>query len=233
MSRVTKASGLIMVGFAVLLASAAARANTIDKLTYMTFSGPVQIPGVTLKAGTYRFHVTNPTTNPYVLQVLSRDGMTVYSQFLTIPAYRATPTADATVTLRETRADTPPAIRSFFEGGKREGYEFIYPSAMPSVSEPSPSAAVTPAAVKPAAEQAVRPAPVQQQAEANASPTVAPVQPASKQAAPAAAPQSATPSTSAKPELPRTASTLPAIGLTGLGMVLFGWGISTWRRRLS
>ena len=54
--------------------SASEAAETIDKLTFLTFSGRVQIPGAQLNAGTYRFHLTNPNTDRNVIQVMSRDG---------------------------------------------------------------------------------------------------------------------------------------------------------------
>ena len=40
---------------------------TNDKLAFLTFSGPVQVPGATLQAGTYRFRLTNPETSRNVL----------------------------------------------------------------------------------------------------------------------------------------------------------------------
>jgi hypothetical protein len=55
-----------------------------DKLAYLTFSAPVQVPGGTLNAGTYRFHLTNPVTSRNVMQVLSKDGTIVYGMFNTI-----------------------------------------------------------------------------------------------------------------------------------------------------
>jgi hypothetical protein len=53
--------------------------ETYDKLAYLNFTAPVQIPGATLPAGTYRFRLTNPDTSRNVLQVLSNDGAIVYS----------------------------------------------------------------------------------------------------------------------------------------------------------
>ena len=41
------------------LAPVPASGVTYDKLAYLTFSAPVQIPGATLSAGTYRFHLAN------------------------------------------------------------------------------------------------------------------------------------------------------------------------------
>jgi hypothetical protein len=117
---------LLAVCFAAAMAGPA-RAETIDKLTYLTFSKPVQVPGATLDAGTYRFRLTNPETSRNVLQVLSRDGYTVYAMFHTIPDRRSTMTSESTVTFRETPAGIPPAVKSLFYGGELRGYEFVYP----------------------------------------------------------------------------------------------------------
>jgi hypothetical protein len=59
---------------------------TYDKLVYLTFNAPVQIPGATLNAATYR--LANPDTSRNVLQVLSSDGATAYAMFHTIPDSR-------------------------------------------------------------------------------------------------------------------------------------------------
>src|SRR5512139_1791598 len=71
---------------------------TNDKLAFLTFSGQVQVPGATLQAGTYRFHLTNETTGRSVMQVLSNDRKIVYSQFLTRPDSRTKVTDAPTVT---------------------------------------------------------------------------------------------------------------------------------------
>ena len=41
---------------------------------YFTFSGPVQLPGVILAAGTYEFEIANPLTSGDIVRVRSRDG---------------------------------------------------------------------------------------------------------------------------------------------------------------
>ena len=98
-----------------------------DKLAYLTFSAPVQVPGGTLNAGTYRFHLTNPVTSRNVMQVLSKDGTIVYGMFNTIEAHRRSITDDAAVTFGETPAGVAPAIKALFYGGQLTGYEFVYP----------------------------------------------------------------------------------------------------------
>ena len=105
----------------------AAPQESFDKLAYLTFSAPVQVPGATLSAGRYRFHLTNAAGSRNVMQVLSTNGSTVYGMFNTIEAHRRSITDDAAVTFRETPAGAAPAIKALFYGGLREGYEFVYP----------------------------------------------------------------------------------------------------------
>ena len=100
-------SGVAVVALAAAMVPAPASGVTHDKLAYLTFSAPVQVPGVTLGAGTYRFHLTNPDTSRNVLQVLSNDGTIVYAMFHTIPDLRTTLIDEATVTFRETPAGVP------------------------------------------------------------------------------------------------------------------------------
>jgi hypothetical protein len=211
------AAGVATIGLAVLLGTTPARGDTIDKLTYLTFSGPVEVPGVTLPAGTYRFHLTNPATERNVIQVMSDNGNIVYSQFHTIPDVRQTVTSESTVTFRETSADAPPEIRSLFYGGEHRGYEFVYPHLTPMAME------ITPASVP------VVPAPKV----AEAAPAPVAVAPAPAPAAPVAAPAPQARPATAQATLPKTASSLPAVALNGLGMLMLGFGTSVLRRRLS
>src|SRR5579871_971994 len=71
-----------------LLAASGAHADEWNKKTYLTFSGPVQIPGATLPAGTYLFQLADPDNARHVVMVASKDGTKIYGMFLTIPDYR-------------------------------------------------------------------------------------------------------------------------------------------------
>jgi hypothetical protein len=53
-------------------------AVSASRTTYLTFSGPVALPGVTLPAGTYTFERANPDGDVHVVRVSSRDQRTVY-----------------------------------------------------------------------------------------------------------------------------------------------------------
>jgi hypothetical protein len=200
----------------VALTPAPASGVTFDKLAYLTFNAPVQVPGATLDAGTYRFHLTNPDTSRNVLQVLNSDGTIVYAMFHTIPDYRATLTDEATVTFRETPAGVPFAVRSLFYGGEYGGYEFVYgkgePNMIPAVVR-QPEITYT-AEPMPVIEPPYEPPALQPVAE----PVLEPVGEPVPEPAPA--------------ELPRTATPLPVIAVGGLASLLAGLGLGVLRRRI-
>jgi len=213
------AVGAVAMGLAVVLGATPATAETFDHLTYLTFNRPVKVPGVTLTPGTYRFHLTNPTTSRNVMQVMSQDGGIVYSQFNTIPDFRPAPTPDATVTFKETEAAAPPAVHSFFYGGEQRGYEFVYPR-QPVAAETAESA---PAPAPPVVGE-----PPQRVAE-NASPAPAVTEPAPP-VTPAPAPPEAAPSNVERNELPKTASPMPLVAYIGFASLLLGFAVHVSRR---
>jgi len=213
------AVGAVAMGLAAMLGATPATAQTFDHLTYLTFSGPVKVPGVTLTPGTYRFHLTNPTTSRNVMQVMSRDGGIVYSQFNTIPDSRPAPTPDATVTFNETKAAAPPAVHSLFYGGEQQGYEFVYPRQK-VVNEASESA---PAPTPPRVAE-----PPQRVAE-NAPPAPAVTELAAP-VTPAPAPPAAAPSNVERNELPKTVSSMPLVACIGFASLLLGFAVHVSRR---
>ena len=111
----------------VSLTPGVARADEWDKKTFLTFSGPVQIPGATLPAGTYTFEIANPDTSRHVIRVSSKDGSKHYGLFLTIPAERLDPPEDNIIMFAERPAGLPQAIQVWFYPGDRLGEEFVYP----------------------------------------------------------------------------------------------------------
>ena len=215
--------GVVVAALIAVMAPAPAGALTYDKLTYMTFTAPVQVPGVTLGAGTYRFRLANPDTRRDVLQVLSNDGATVYAMFNTIQDHRTVLTDEAAVTFRETPVGVPPAIKSLFYGGEYGGYEFVYPKGGPNmiaaVPPPTEITYVPSAATEAVAEAAVEPvaAPIE---EAVAEPVPEPV---AEEPLPQAEPVA----------LPRTASPLPLVAAGGLTSLLLALGLGLLRRRVS
>jgi len=67
-----------------------ALADEFNKLTYLTFSGPVEIPGVTLAAGTYAFKLADPETGRRVIRINDKEGKQIYSTLLSILNQRLT-----------------------------------------------------------------------------------------------------------------------------------------------
>jgi hypothetical protein len=106
---------------------ATAFAQTFDKRTMFTFSGPVTMPGVTLPAGQYLFRLADPTTGAKVVQVLSADGTKPYGMFFSYTAERLEPASQPEVRFMETAKGMPAAIKTWWYPGERIGYEFIYP----------------------------------------------------------------------------------------------------------
>lgn len=109
-----------------LPAGAAAQMPDTRDRTIMTFSAPVELPGMRLQAGTYVFRLAD-TASRNVVQVLSRDEMEMLGQWLFIPAERREVTGETVVTFRETSAGSTPAIQYWYYPGESIGKEFIYP----------------------------------------------------------------------------------------------------------
>jgi hypothetical protein len=129
---VTMTCGIALMG--VVLAPNA-KADDWNRKTVITFSGPVEIPGVhlagwgVLPAGTYVFKILNSQSDRHIVQIFSKDELTVYATILAIPNYRLKATDKTVVTFRERPAGRPEALRAWFYPGRNWGEEFVYPKA--------------------------------------------------------------------------------------------------------
>jgi hypothetical protein len=112
-----------------------ARADDWNKKTVVTFSGPVEIPGVhlagwsVLPAGTYVFKIMDSQTDRHIVQIFNKDETVVYATILAIPNYRLKATDKTVITFRERPAGQPEALRAWFYPGRQWGEEFVYPKA--------------------------------------------------------------------------------------------------------
>jgi hypothetical protein len=104
-----------------------ARADAFDKLTYLTFSGPVQIPGATLAPGTYMFKLADSQADRHIVQVFTKDGSKLYATLLAIPDKRMDPPDKNIVLFGERPKGTPQAIKAWWYPGDSYGDEFVYP----------------------------------------------------------------------------------------------------------
>jgi hypothetical protein len=106
-----------------------AHADEWNKKTILTFSGPVQIPGATLPAGSYVFKLADIPGNRHVVQVFDKDEKKIYTTMLAIPNERLEPTDDPVVLFAERASGSPQAIKVWFYPGNRIGNEFVYPKS--------------------------------------------------------------------------------------------------------
>jgi hypothetical protein len=129
---VTTVFCMVLMGLAIV---PGARADALDKKTVVTFSAPVEIPGVHLKgwgvlpAGTYVFRLVDSKSDRHIVQIFSADEKTVYATILAIPNYRLKATDKTVITFRERPAGQPEALRAWFYPGRTSGEEFVYPKA--------------------------------------------------------------------------------------------------------
>ena len=225
-----------IVACACLLASMLpqAKADDWDQKTTFTFSGPVEIPGQVLSAGTYVFKLADSASDRSVVQVFNQDQNHFYGTFLTIPDYRLKPAGKPIITFDERAAGSPEAVRAWFYPGENYGHEFVYPKAK-AVQLAKANSTPVPSMPNELAANTTKPATTMQEphvVEMKQAPLKA--QQPTKEVEIAqvfvtqAAPQPALPE-----KLPTTASSLPLVGLLGLFSLASGgllWLVNTRRK---
>ena len=122
------------IALAAFIAPAAQAQDTAEarRLTILSFSEPVQLPGKTLAAGKYRFEMADINNAAHTVRVLSEDGKTVIGTFHTIPstqAQRDLSSQDTLIMFSERPAGQPQAAREWYYPGRSIGEEFVYPRA--------------------------------------------------------------------------------------------------------
>src|SRR5580704_8083823 len=118
----------IALGLCVL-AVQTARAGDWNRKTVISFSGPVEVPGVgqhNLPAGTYVFKILDSQSDRHIVQIFNQDETQVLTTILAIPNYRLKTTDKTTITFRERPAGQPEALRAWFYPGREWGEEFVY-----------------------------------------------------------------------------------------------------------
>jgi hypothetical protein len=207
-----------------------AKADEWNNKTVMTFSGPVEIPGVHLKgwsvlpAGTYVFKVLDSQSDRHIVQIFSKDEKTIYATILAIPNYRLKATEKTVISFSERPAGEPEALRAWFYPGKNWGDEFVYPKsrAMEIAKTANVPVLYTEALIPLEVAEPIKSADAPVVVQLKQAPIMA-VQPTGEQvelaavvtAPPVEMPVATTPMPAAD-VLPATASTLPLIGLIGL-----------------
>src|SRR5258706_6142556 len=90
MKRLTSiAAAVLTAAFLTVATSASAQDSNIDQRTFLTFSGPVQMPGLTLPAGKYTFKLAD-TSLHNIMQVFDANEQHIMGQWFFIPKNRTT-----------------------------------------------------------------------------------------------------------------------------------------------
>jgi hypothetical protein len=107
-------------------------ADERDQRTVITFSGPVEIPGAVLPAGTYIFRLLDSTANRHIVQIFDQDQKHIYATVFAVPGYRLDPTDHTVIQFKEGPSGSPAEIRAWFYPGDPCGQEFVYAQKQPS-----------------------------------------------------------------------------------------------------
>jgi hypothetical protein len=125
MKRVRLIAAAAVLAVAASMAVAAQDANTSER-TFLTFSGAVEMPGVTLQPGTYVFKLAD-TPSRNVIQVWDRDEKNMVGHWLFVQSQRPRATDENVIMFKEDREGATPAVQYWYYPGERIGKEFVYP----------------------------------------------------------------------------------------------------------
>src|SRR6476661_4152413 len=125
-------AAVLSVAVLCLLAVPSSSADDWNRKTVITFSGPVEVPGVgaqTLPAGTYVFKILDSQSDRHIVQIFNQDETHLFTTILAIPNYRLKTTDKTVISFRERPAGQPEALKAWFYPGRQWGEEFVYPKA--------------------------------------------------------------------------------------------------------
>ena len=214
---------LVVVTLSVLGAQLAPRAGADEwnKKTVMNFSQPVEIPGQVLPAGTYTFALVDSLSDRNVVRIFNEDGSQVIATVLAINNYRLTPTDRTVVKFEERSGDNPEALKAWFYPGDNFGQELVYPKRRAiqlAVASKEPIPAIvddtTPIDLKTA--PLVAETPEQEELPLRQAIQTAPL--SAQNTAPATIAET-------RQQLPKTASSLPLIGLLGIASIAIAFAL--------
>lgn len=228
MKLIKTAIAVCCIALAAAALAPSVNADMWDKKSIITFSGPVEIPGVHLKgwgvlpAGTYTFKLLDSNATRHIVQIFDKEGKTIYATILAIPNEKMKTPEKTEMTFFERAAGQPQAIRAWFYPGNNFGEEFVYSKVRAAELAKAAEAPVpftpqeTPVEVSEPIKPAEPPVVAQMQKEPVQVVTPAgkeePLPPPPAAAAPAPVEVAAAP----VEKLPETASPLPLMALLGL-----------------
>jgi hypothetical protein len=214
---------------ATLVGTTAFAQEPVDQRTYFTFSAPFELPGnKTLPAGRYTFRVLDSPSNRHIVQILNAEGTQIQATMLAIPAQRQDPPSEPEIRFMESAANMPPAVKTWWYPGRTIGHEFIYPKEQARRLAARQSEPVLSVKTSDTSTDAMQTSELERVSGATAATTrtedtrTADAAPAPQQPPPTPAPRADAPQPRERPvagertELPRTASSVPLVGLLGV-----------------
>jgi hypothetical protein len=198
-----------------------ARADQWNKKTILTFSQPIEIPGKVLPAGTYTFRLLDSNSYRHIVQIWNEDGTQLITTILAIPNYRLEPTEETVIKFHERPGDSPEALRAWFYPGDNFGQEFVYPKTR-AIQLAQASNEIVPAETVEPTESTLQTVPlVAITPEKKEEPVTEAIQ-----VLPFHHPKNLTPaSVTVAKELPKTASSIPLLGLLSVAFIGLAFGL--------
>lgn len=216
MNRFKVVAMIFCLSLVALVFAIRVKADEWNRKTVVTFSAPVEVPGVgaqTLPAGTYVFKILDSASDRHIVQIFNERMDHVYTTILAIPNFRLKPTDKTVMTFGERAAGEPEAIRAWFYPGRQWGEEFVYPKfrAVELAKLTGQPVLATPIELEKAPIEALKTAPV-----VAVEPTGEVVEVAKVVELPPEIAATKPVEVAALETLPQTASPLPLVGLIGL-----------------
>jgi LPXTG-motif cell wall-anchored protein len=210
---------ILLLCFVFAFAAVTMTADTWDKKTTLTFSRPVELPTMTLPAGTYVFKLSE-LGNRHLVMVYNAEETMLFTQILAIPNWQLTPKGETVLRFAERPKTQPEALRAWFYPGDNFGQEFVYPKrkALALAEEtkaPVLAAEITPEETPEQLAQEPVVAVTPEKKEVEVAQVIPPAPPEIAQAAPA-------PEAAPKEELPATGSPYPWIAVIGIAALALG-----------
>jgi hypothetical protein len=201
----------------------AAQSDRRAKRTILTFSQPIEVPGRVLPAGTYTFRLLDSSSYRNIVQIWNEDQTQLITTVIAIPNYRLEPTSETVIKFHERPGDSPEALRAWFYPGDEFGQEFVYPKTR-AIQLAQASNEIVPAETVEPTESTLKTVPlIAITPEDKEEPVTEAIQTLPMH------PEKAT----LAPELPKTASSIPLIGLLGMASIGLAFGLKMLAKQLS
>jgi hypothetical protein len=102
-------------------------ADEWNKKTVVNISGPIEIPGRVLPAGTYVFKLLDSQSDRDILEIYDKNEQHLVTTVMAVPDYRMRTPGHPILKFEERASNAPEALKSFFYPGDNFGLQFVYP----------------------------------------------------------------------------------------------------------